>query len=114
MNVRRGELWTVAGGGDFLSKPRPAVIVQSDDYEIEESVTICPLSTTAKSNLALRARIEPSSRNGLIAPSVVNAEMVTTVRQSRLGRRIGRLDPGDMARVEVAVAAFLDLGGGPV
>ena len=107
MNARRGELWTVAGGGDFLSKPRPVVIIQSDDYEIEESATVCLLSTTARSDLTLRARIEPTSRNGLLALSVATAEMITTVRQSRLGRRIGRLDSSDMVRVEVAVSAFL-------
>jgi len=28
--MRRGEIWTVAGGKDYAGKPRPAVILQDD------------------------------------------------------------------------------------
>jgi mRNA interferase MazF len=28
--MRRGEIWTVAGGGDYTGKPRPALILQDD------------------------------------------------------------------------------------
>lgn len=28
--MKRGEIWTVAGGGDYAGKPRPVVIVQHD------------------------------------------------------------------------------------
>jgi mRNA-degrading endonuclease toxin of MazEF toxin-antitoxin module len=38
--VKRGEIWTVAGGSGYAGKPRPAVIVQTDmfDAETEERV----------------------------------------------------------------------------
>jgi mRNA interferase MazF len=28
--MRRGEIWTVAGGAAYAGKPRPAVIIQDD------------------------------------------------------------------------------------
>ncbi len=83
--------------------------MQPDDYTSADSSTLCPLSAVAKSDPAFRVRIQPASQNGLLAPSVAMGDMITTVRQSRLGRRIGHLDPGDMARVEVAVAEFLGI-----
>jgi hypothetical protein len=31
-NVKRGEIWTVAGGKDYARKPRPVVILQDDHW----------------------------------------------------------------------------------
>jgi mRNA-degrading endonuclease toxin of MazEF toxin-antitoxin module len=31
--MRRGEVWTVAGAGDYAGKLRPVVIVQDDSFE---------------------------------------------------------------------------------
>ena len=30
LDMRRGDIWTVSGGKDYASKPRPVVIVQDD------------------------------------------------------------------------------------
>jgi mRNA interferase MazF len=35
--MRRGEVWTVAGGKDCAGKPAPAVIVQGDNFDSSES-----------------------------------------------------------------------------
>ena len=43
--MRRGEIWTVSGGGTYTGKPRPAVIVQDDDFDGTASVTICVFIT---------------------------------------------------------------------
>ncbi len=43
--VRRGEIWTVAGGV-YASKPRPALILQDDRFDGTDSVTVLPLTTT--------------------------------------------------------------------
>ncbi|MCY4618703.1 MAG: type II toxin-antitoxin system PemK/MazF family toxin [Chloroflexi bacterium] len=107
--MNRGDLWTVVGGSDFLSKPRPAVVIQSNRHITAESITICPLSSTASSAYEFRAGIQPTDENGLIASSVARADLVTTVLQSRLGRRIGHLNPADLARVEQAIIQFLEL-----
>jgi mRNA interferase MazF len=38
--VKRGELWTMAGGSGYASKPRPVVIVQDDAFTARDSVTV--------------------------------------------------------------------------
>jgi mRNA interferase MazF len=30
--VKRGEIWTMAGGPGYATKPRPAVIIQDDGF----------------------------------------------------------------------------------
>ncbi len=30
--MRRGEIWTAAGGGDYTGKLRPVVIIQDDAF----------------------------------------------------------------------------------
>src|SRR5512146_2838278 len=43
--VKRGEIWTVAGGKDYAGKPRPVVIVQDDRFDMTNSVTVCAFTT---------------------------------------------------------------------
>ena len=43
--MRRGEVWTVAGGGNYTGKPRTAVIVQDDSFDATASITICAFTT---------------------------------------------------------------------
>ncbi len=40
--MKRGEIWTAAGGKDYAGKPRPVVIVQDDRFDAIESITVCP------------------------------------------------------------------------
>jgi mRNA interferase MazF len=45
MQMRRGDLVTVAASGDY-GKPRPAVIVQTDAFpENQASVVVCQLTS---------------------------------------------------------------------
>ena len=39
--MRRGDIWTVAGGKDYAAKPHPVVILQDDRFDKTESITIC-------------------------------------------------------------------------
>jgi mRNA interferase MazF len=43
--MKRGEIWTVAGGKDYAGKPRPAVVVQDDRFDKTDSITICAFTT---------------------------------------------------------------------
>ena len=42
--MRRGEIWTLSGGGSYTGNPRPAVIVQNDAYDATGSIA-CPSTT---------------------------------------------------------------------
>lgn len=43
--MKRGEVWTVAGGAASAGKPRPAVIVQDDRFDANDSMPRTRLGT---------------------------------------------------------------------
>lgn len=109
--MRRGDIWTVAGGPDYAGKPRPAIILQDDAFDATASITICPLTTHGIDAPLMRLSIEPSERNGLRAASHVMIDKITTVSKTKLEKRIGDLAGDDIVRVNRAVVVFLGLAG---
>jgi mRNA interferase MazF len=109
--VRRGEIWTVAGGPDYTGKPRPAIVLQDDAFAATASLTVCPLTTQSVDAPLIRLPIEPSERNRLRTPSHVMADRITTMSKKRLHEHLGRLSDEDMVRVNRAVVVFLGLAG---
>ncbi|MBX5471549.1 MAG: type II toxin-antitoxin system PemK/MazF family toxin [Acetobacteraceae bacterium] len=111
--MRRGEVWTVSGGTGYAGKPRPVVIVQDDAFDATDSVTICAFTTDPTEAPLFRLPIAPNPRNGLRAPSRLMVDKITTVRKSKLGERIGRLDDEDVVRLNRALLVFLGLAVSP-
>lgn len=109
--MKRGEIWTIAGGGDYTGKPRPAVIIQDDSFDATASVTICAFTTDPTEAPLFRIPIEPSDSNGLRAPSRLMVDKLTTVSKGRLGSRAGRLEDEDMVRLNRAILVFLGMAG---
>lgn len=109
--MKRGDVWTVAGGPDYAGKPRPAVILQDDAFDATASITMCPFTTHAVDAPLMRVLIEPSERNGLRAASQLMIDKITTVSKSKLERRVGRLSDEDIVRLNRAVLVFLGLAG---
>ncbi|RKE85641.1 type II toxin-antitoxin system PemK/MazF family toxin [Rhizobium sp. AG855] len=109
--MRRGEIWTVAGAGDYAGKPRPAVIVQDDSFIETGSVTLCGFTSDETEAPLFRIPVEPTDSNGLVGASRLMADKITTVAKGKLGRRIGALDTSDMVRLERAMLVFLGLAG---
>ena len=109
--MRRGEVWTAAGGSDYAGKPRPVVVVQDDLFSETHSVTVCAFTTDPAEAPLFRIEIVPSSTNGLALVSRLMADKVTTMPRSKLGRRVGQLGPSDMARLNQALMVFLGLAG---
>ena len=108
--MRRGEVWTVAGGGGYAGKPRPVVVVQDDLFEALSSVTFCPITSEVLETGIVRPAIAPSRDNGLRASSQVMVDKITTAPRSRFGARIGALSDDDMRRVKRALLLFLGIG----
>lgn len=109
--VRRGDIWTVSGGPDYASKPRPAVVLQDDAFGAAPSVTLCPFTTYLLDAPLVRLSIEPSDENGLQLPSQLMVDKVTTVSKAKLQKHIGRLSDQDLLRLNRAVLVFLGLAG---
>jgi mRNA interferase MazF len=111
--MRRGDIWTVAGGKDYAGKPRPAVILQDDSFDATDSITICAFTTDATDAPLFRLPVEPSERNGLRAACRLMVDKITTVQKSKLGTHIGRLGDADILRLNQAVLVFLGLAVSP-
>ena len=109
--MKRGEVWTAAGGGDYTGKPRPVVIVQDDRFDATASITVCPLTTNPKDAPLFRISIERSERNGLQRDCRLMVDKLATVHKSKLGVRLGHLDDADLVRLNRALLVFLGLAG---
>jgi mRNA interferase MazF len=107
--VKRGEVWTVAGGADYAGKPRPAIILQSDKFDATLSITICPLTSTLVDAEPARFAIAPSTANGLQRMSHAMVDKISTVPKRSVDLRIGRLEPHHILRLNQHVAIFLGL-----
>lgn len=107
--MRRGQLWTAAGGQHYAGKPRPVLIVQDDRFDATDSITICPLTTDPTEIPLLRISLEPDSGHGLTQPSSIMVDKVTTMPRTRLGEHIGEVSDTDMLALSRALFVFLGL-----
>ncbi|MFI2566113.1 type II toxin-antitoxin system PemK/MazF family toxin [Paenarthrobacter sp. NPDC018779] len=102
----RGEIWTVAGGA-YASKPRPALVIQDDRFDANDSLTVLPLTSTLVDIPLLRIPVKPSELSGLVHESHIMIDKLTTVRRTNVHARVGRLAPVQMVEVERALLVFL-------
>jgi mRNA interferase MazF len=107
--MKRGEIWTVAGGGAYTGKPRPCVIVQDDAFDATHSITICAFTSDPTEAPLFRVRVEPDDVNGLSSLSTLMVDKVTTVPRDRMGRRVGQLRDENLLRLNQAMIVFLGL-----
>lgn len=56
-----------------------------------------------------RFDVPATATNGLESDSQVMVDKISTIPKSKVGRRIGRLDPADVTRLDQHVALFLGL-----
>ena len=107
--MKRGEIWTMAGGPGYASKPRPSVIIQDDGFSETLSIAVCPLTSEPVEAPILRILVEPTSENGLRNTSRLMVDKITTVPKSRLGQKIGCLTDDDLLRLNRSLLVFLGL-----
>ena len=107
--MRRGELWTAAGGKHYAGKPRPVVIVQDDRFDATSSITVCLLTTDPTEIPLLRVPLDPDAGNGLDAPSSIMLDKITTMQRSKLGERIGKVSDAEILALSRGLVVFLKL-----
>ena len=107
--MRRGEVWTVSGGSDYVGRARPAVIVQSDAFSETGSITVCPITSHDLDAPLLRLEIHPDDWNGLRQVSRVMIDKVSSLSRAKLGRHIGSLSEDQMAQISRLLTDFLAL-----
>ena len=104
----RGGFVTIAIQGDF-GKPRPALVIQADQFSEHASATVLPVTSTLVPAPLLRVTIEPSADNGLHKPSQVMVDKAMTVKRDKVGPAFGRIDADALVEVERCLAVFLGI-----
>lgn len=104
--MKRGDLVTVSVSGDF-GKPRPALVVQADQFDTAATVTVLLLSTALIDAPLIRLTLQPSQDNGLRTPSQIMIDKVMTVRREKIGYVFGRVGGDVMLPVNRSLALFL-------
>ncbi len=104
--MRRGDLVTIALQGD-LGKPRPALVIQSDLFDVHPSVTILPVTDELRDTPLFRISVQPSASNGLSKHSQVMVDKPQSVAREKVGTVMGRLDDETMMAVNRALAIFI-------
>src|SRR5690349_16546906 len=111
--MKRGDIWTAAGGKDYAGKPRPVLIVQDDSFDATDSITICAFTTDETEAPLFRLPVAPNERNGLHTACRLMVDKSTTDPKTKLSARVGRLDDEAILRLSQAVLVFLGLAVSP-
>jgi mRNA interferase MazF len=113
----RGEIWQVdldPARGSEPSKSRPAVVVSNDRANATASrlgrgvVTVVPVTSNIAAIYPFQVLL-PAATTGLVVDSKAQAEQIRSVAAERLRRRIGRLSPHELARIDRALRLHLEL-----
>ncbi|MBU2841016.1 type II toxin-antitoxin system PemK/MazF family toxin [Acidithiobacillus thiooxidans] len=104
----RGDLVTIAMQGDF-GKPRPALVIQANQFSEHNSVTVLPITSTIVAAPLLRLTVHPSAENGLQKPSQVMVDKTMTVKRDKVGPAFGRIDADALVEIERCLAVFLGI-----
>ena len=107
--MKRGEIYTAAGGTHYAGKPRPVLVVQDDRFDATDSITICPLTSDPTEIPLLRIPLESDGSVGLSRASSIMVDKVTTMPRTKLGDRIGEVSDTDMLTLSRALVVFLGL-----
>lgn len=104
----RGDFVSIAVQGDF-GKPRPALVIQADQFNMHASVTVLPVTSTMVAAPLLRISVLPTTENGLQKPSQVMIDKAITIKRDKIGQTIGRVDSNTLVEVERCLAVFLGI-----
>jgi len=106
--VKRGDIVIVVYGE--LGRPRPVVIVQTDELgEATMTVLACPITSEIAEKLLLRPIIEVAENNGLRVRSQVMTDRLLAVPRDRVRQVIGTLDSVSANRLDAALLLVLGL-----
>lgn len=112
--IEKGDLYWVDFGYSGEAEPgfrRPALIVQADSFNRSAipSVMVAPLSTQMKLGKAPGNVVLKKGESGLPKDSVIVVSQIVSLRKSRLGERIGELDPSHLLLVDHGIRLLFDV-----
>jgi mRNA interferase MazF len=115
--MRRGEIWQVdfdPTRGSEANKRRPAVIVSNDRANATAArlgrgvITVVPVTSNISTIYPFQVYL-PAATTGLPVDSKAQAEQIRSVATQRLLRRLGRVPPLELTRLDDALRLHLEL-----
>ena len=106
--MKRGDVVLVVLQGE-LGKPRPGVVVQTDELDALSSTIICPMSSHIDAANRMRPVVDPTVENGLLVRTQIMTDKLNTLRHDRVKRIIGTLDSDARERLDSALLLVLGL-----
>jgi mRNA interferase MazF len=108
--MKRGDIILVAGEGDYGSKIRPAVIVQSNLFNLEHpTFIILPITSDLKETPLCRIPLEPTLENGLKKPSQIMIDKLSVVKRAKIGKTIGKVTIDQIQQLNRMLGLILGL-----
>jgi mRNA interferase MazF len=113
----RGEIWWVdfyPGRGSEADKRRPAVIVSNDRANAAAVrlgrgvITVVPVTSNVRRIYPFQVLLSAKA-TALAVDSKAQAEQIRSVAAERLGQRIGRIGPAELAQLDNALRLHLQL-----
>lgn len=110
MEIRRGAIVIAAGAGDYVGKPRPFLVVQSDLFnEAHATLTLCPMTSMLGGEALFRVAFAPTPETGLLAESEVQVDKIQIIERTQISRVIGQAPATAMEQVDQALRRWLEL-----
>jgi mRNA interferase MazF len=106
--MKRGDLVSIAVQGNF-GNPRPALVIQSDNFDRHATVTVLLVSGTLVDASLFRITVQPTPGNGLQKTSQIMVDKAMTVKRDKIGVAFGSLDSIHMLEIERCLAVFLGI-----
>ena len=112
--MKRGEIWWASLPVPTGSEPgyrRPVLIIQTNEFNRSAIRTVIVAAITSNRFLAAApGNVQLSTRGtGLNVTSVVNVSQVVTLDKSVLTKKVGRVPPSAMRRIENGLRLVLAL-----
>ena len=113
MSIKRGDLFWVdldPTRGSEQSGCRPVLVIQNDaGNQYAPTTIVAPLTTKSFSKIYPVNAHVPKGIGGLKQDGVVLLSQIRTVDKARLDKKIGRLPPAHLAKVNEAIKISLGL-----
>jgi len=111
---KRGDIYWVQLDpviGSEISKTRPALVISNDiGNEYSDRVIIAPITSKGLSKIYPFEVAIPKGAAGLEENSKILLDQIRTVDKTRLAKRVGKVSPEMMFKVERAIHLSLGLG----
>jgi len=107
--IERGDIIICALSGDY-GKPRPAVVIQSDLFNLTHaSITICPITSHLIDAALFRLSLLPNKLTGLTSASQIMIDKMISIKSEKITKKIGKLSFDEIFKLDEALKLWLSL-----